>query len=93
MSKAWVKKYEEQGLDVIDNADEYLILMMKRLDEGKPVDPKTYTVLNGKKLLRSSLVAIGVWADFQVSLAYGNPDDVRARLRLRGSVGVDVPMD
>jgi len=91
MSKLWVEKYEKEGLDVMNDADAYLILMMKRMDEGKPVDPKTYTVLNSKNLTKDAHVADGFWDHDQVNLNGGNPDSVRAVLRLRGSVGVDVP--
>lgn len=90
MTKLWVAKYEEEGLDVIDDADEYLVLMMKQMDEGKPVDPNTYTVLNGKSLTKSSLVARGVWVNDRVILVYGNPASVGNGLRLRASVGVDI---
>jgi hypothetical protein len=91
MSKLWVKKYEDRGLDTVNDADAYLTLMMKGLAEGKPLDPKTYTVLNGKNLTKSSFVAVGVWSAAQVLLDYVNPVNTGANLRLRGSVGVDVP--
>jgi hypothetical protein len=91
MSKLWVKKYEDRGLDTVNDADAYLTLMMKGLAEGKPLDPKTYTVLNGKNLTKSSYVADGYWNFDRVYLDYGYPDDTSNSLRLRGSVGVDVP--
>ncbi len=91
MSKLWVKKYEDQGLDVMNDADAYLTLMMKGLAEGKPLDPQTFTVLNGKNLTKSSSVASGRWYNAQVYLYSEYPDDVYNNLRLRGSVGVDVP--
>lgn len=91
MSKLWVKKYEDQGLDVMNDADAYLMLMMKGLAEGKPLDPRTYTVLNGKNLTKSSDVAYGYWFNVQVYLYYDRPGVVFNVLRLRGSVGVDVP--
>jgi len=91
MSKAWVKKYEDQGLDVMNDADAYLTLMMKGLAEGKPIDPKYWTALNAKNLTESSPVAFGDWYDGQVRLVYDSPDDASDYLRLRGSVGVDVP--
>lgn len=91
MSKLWVKKYEDQGLDVMNDANAYLTLMMKGLAEDKPLDPETYTVLNGKNLTKSSGVAVGAWSSVQVVLNFGNPDGVNSVLRLRGSVGVDVP--
>ncbi len=90
MSKLWVKKYEDMGLDVMEGADAYLTLMMKALAEGKPVDPKTLSVLNGKNLTESSLVAYGGWGNGQVYLDYANPADAHRYLRLRGSVGVDI---
>jgi hypothetical protein len=90
MSKAWVKKYEDQGLDVVNDADAYLTLMMKGLVEGKPIDPNTYTVLNGKNLTKTSLVARGLWRDAQVRLLYDHPVHTYNYLRLRASVGVDV---
>ncbi len=90
MAKLWVEKYEKEGLDVMNDADSYLVLMMKRMDEGKPVDPNTYTVLNGKNLTKDALVALGLWDNDQVRLFYDNPDFVDFSLRLRGSVGVDV---
>lgn len=91
MSELWVKKYEDQGLDTMNDADTYLMLMMKGLAEDKPLDPRTNTVLNGKNLTKSSVVALGYWHGGQVYLSYANPDDVRNFLRLRGLVGVDVP--
>lgn len=90
MSKLWVKKYEDQGLDVMNDAHSYLTLTMKALAEGKPVDSQTDTVLNGKNLTKSSYVAYGSWAGDRVILLYGAPGSVGNFLRLRGSVGVDV---
>lgn len=90
ISKLWVKKLEDQGLDVMNDVDAYLTLMMKGLAKGKPVDPNTYTVLNGKNLTKSSGVAVGLWGSDRVRLGYGDPG-VFYDLRLRGSVGVDVP--
>jgi hypothetical protein len=87
MSNLWVKKLEEQGLDVMNDADAYLTLMMKGLAEGKPIDPNTITVLNGENLTKSSLVAVGGWRDGQVRLGSVNPDATHHSLRLRGSVG------
>ncbi len=90
MSKLWVKKYEDMGLDVMEGADAYLTLMMKALAEGKPVDPKTLSVLNGKNLTESTLVALGGWDSARVNLDRVDPDFTAGYLRLRGSVGVDV---
>jgi len=90
MSKAWVKKYEDQGLEAMEGADAYLTLMMKGLAEGKPIDKNFFTVLNGKNLTKSSLVALGYWRDLQVNLRYAFPAETNLYLRLRGSVGVDV---
>ena len=90
MVKEWVAKLEAQGLTAINDADTYLTLMMNSLLEKKPVDPNTYTVLNGKNLTESSLVALGDWFDGRVRLLTANPDDSYDYLRLRGSVGVDV---
>ena len=95
MIKAWVKKYEEQGLDVMNDADAYLILIMKGLAEGKPVDLKTFTVLNGKNLTESSRVAWGGWRGVNVRLGRKEVDPDFSFsydfLRLRGLVWVDVP--
>jgi len=90
MSKLWVKKYENQGLDVMNDADAYLTLMMKGLAEGKPIDPQTWCVLNGKNLTKSTLVALGAWSDGQVYLSDGYPDRSYSYLHLRGSVEVNV---
>ncbi len=90
MAKLWVEKYEKEGLDVINDADTYLTLTMKRMDEGKPVDPHTNTVLNGKKLTKDSPVAYGFWFPALVYLHRVFPGGVVRHLRLRGSVGVDV---
>jgi ribosomal protein L30E len=87
MCKLWVKKYEDQGLDVINDADTYLTLMMKSLGEGKPMDTDTCTVLNGKNLEKTSLMAYGDWDDDQVSLDYEISDDMSV-FRLRGLVVV-----
>ncbi len=93
MSKLWVKKYKDQGLDVINDANTYLTLMMKGLAEGKPVDPNTFTVLNGKNLTKTSQAARGAWhiLDVRVALDHVDSADSHYELRLRGSVGVDVP--
>ncbi len=92
MSKLWVEKYEKEGLNVMNDADSYLVLMMKRMDQGKPVDPRGFfTVLNGKNLTKDSLVAHGGYTGDRVDLYSGSPVTVDAFLRLRGSVGVDVP--
>ncbi|MBU1954127.1 hypothetical protein KKH03_04100 [Patescibacteria group bacterium] len=91
MSRLWVKKYEDRGLDVMNDAGAYLTLMMKGLVEGKPIDSQTFTALNGKNLTETSFVAVGVWSDVQVRLTGDYPDSVGDSLRLRGSVGVDVP--
>jgi hypothetical protein len=64
--------------------------MMKGLSEGKPIDPNTYSVLNGKSLTKSSLVGDGIWNFGQVFLDHVNPNRPDNNLRLRGSVGVDV---
>jgi hypothetical protein len=90
MSKAWVKKYEEQGLDVMNDSDAYLTLMMKGLAEGKPIDPNTFSVLNGKNLTKTSRIAFGYWNVVQVRMAYVNSFVTSGNLRLRGSVDVDV---
>ena len=96
MSKLWVKKYEDQGLNVINDADTYLTLVMRGLAEDKPVDPETYTILNGKNLTISSLIARGslFTGKGQIALDYADPRDMYIpsclQLRLRGSVEVDV---
>jgi hypothetical protein len=91
MVKLWVKKFEKEGLDVINDADTYLTLMMKGLAEEKPMDPNTTnTVLNGINLKEGSVVVTGGWVD-GVTLGFDDPVDVFNDLRLRGLVRVDVP--
>ncbi len=90
MSKLWVEKYEKEGLDVMNDADSYLVLMMKRMDEGNPVDLKTSTFLNGKKSTKDSPVSFGYWNGDRIYLSAVIPFSVSDHLRLRGSVGVDV---
>jgi hypothetical protein len=87
MVKAWVKKLEKQGLDVMTGADAYLILQMKGLQEGKLIDSHTYTVLNGKNIDKCAMVSLGYFYDGQVYLYYSTDS---YGIRLRGSVGVDV---
>ncbi|MBU0667706.1 hypothetical protein KJ951_04405 [Patescibacteria group bacterium] len=94
MSKLWVIKYEKESIDVVEDAHVYLILMMKGLVEGKPVDSRTYTVLNGKSLTKESLfplMATGNWFDGRVILDNVSPAGVDHVLRLRGSVVVNMP--
>ncbi|MBI2634128.1 hypothetical protein HYW82_00460 [Candidatus Peregrinibacteria bacterium] len=91
MTKAWLKKLKNQGLKALEGADAYLTLMMRSLVAGKPVDKDFFTVLNAENLTESSLVAYGVWDYARVRLGSASPADINARLRLRGSVGVDVP--
>lgn len=88
MAKLWVKKYEKEGLDVMNDADSYLVLMMKSMDEGLPVDQYNYTLLNGKSLTNISMVAYGVWNGNHVDLRGISPGNVDVNLRLRGSVEI-----
>ena len=90
MSELWIKKYEAQGLDVIDDIDTYLTLMMKALAEGKPVDLHTFTVLNGKNITEFSEVVGGNWIDDRVALDFDEPDLINPALRLRGLVVIDI---
>jgi hypothetical protein len=90
MTKLWVEKYQKEGMDVMNDADEYLVLMMKRIDEGKPVDSCTNTVLNGSNLTKTSLVAGGFWFFDEVRMSRISPDVVSSFIRLRGSVEIDV---
>jgi hypothetical protein len=88
MSKASVKKLEDQGLDMVNDADVYLCLLMRSLVEGKPIDTKTYTVLNGKNLKESDLIALGRWEHVRAALSSDFPDVSSLALRLRGLVEV-----
>jgi len=90
MTKKLVEKYEKQGLDIVSGADVYLTLMMRSLQTGKPIDKDFFTVLNGKNLTKSSLVAYGRWYRVQVFLDYAYPSRSFFNLRLRGAVRVDV---
>jgi hypothetical protein len=85
-----VKKYEDQGLDVMNDVDAYLTLMMKGISEGQPVDLKTYTALNTKNLTKSPVVARGRWSGDRVVLDYDNPHASSVNLRMRALVEVDV---
>lgn len=93
MCKAWVEKYDAQGLDVINDADTYLILMMKSLSEGRPIDYHAGTVLNAKNQTVSSVVACGDWFNVQVRLIRVHPDSSSVGLRARALVGVEVSGD
>ncbi len=90
MAKAYVKKYADQGLDVINDADTYLPLMLKALAEGKRVDPNTFTILNAKNATEASNLASGRWGGGRVNLYNASPDHFSVNLRLRSLVGVDV---
>ena len=90
MSELWVKKYENQSLDVMNDVDTYLTLMMKALAECKPIDSLTWTVLNSKNLTRSSRVSGGWWSHTRVHLDRAIPGFANEILRLRGLVGVEV---
>ena len=90
MAKAYVEKYAKDGLDVINDADTYLPLMLKALADGKPVDPKTFTVLNAKNAKEASDLARGDWGGARVNLDNAYPGDSGGYLRLRSLVGVDV---
>lgn len=46
----WVDVLKSQGVNVMEGADAYMTLMMKSLVEGRPIDTRTYTVLNAKHL-------------------------------------------
>jgi hypothetical protein len=87
--KQWVKKYEEQGLKVMNDADAYLVLTMKGQTEEKPVDTNTKTVLNGANLKPEALVAYGSGGD-RVDLLYDQPDNIGDSFRLRGMIEVAV---
>ena len=87
-AKAWVNKYADQGVDVINDARTYLALMMRSLQAGKPIDKETWTVLNAKNLTESSLVAGGYWNGVQVCVFNVNPVNEYNGLRSRGSVRV-----
>lgn len=89
MAEAWVKKLKEKGLKPLSGARRYLSLMMKALQEGNPVDPNTYTVLNAETRKEAALLSNGDWLDAQVSLYYDYPGYGYVNLRLRGSAGVD----
>jgi hypothetical protein len=65
--------------------------MRQALVEGKPLDPKTFTVLNANNLMDSSNAAVGGWRDAHVRMLSMIPGYSFARLRARASVGVDVP--
>lgn len=90
MAKAYVEKYADQGLNVINDADTYLSLMLKALAEGKPVDSRTLTVLNAKNATETSSLAGGEWSGARVSLGGAIHDVSYGGLRVRSLVGVDV---
>ncbi len=91
-AKAWVEKYEGQGLDVINDARTYLTLMMRSLTAGKPIDKKFWTVLNAKNLtgedVREGLVARGWWCDDRVCLNGAYPVYGDRYFRSRGAVRI-----
>jgi hypothetical protein len=90
-SKAWVAKIEKAGLEVLTGADPYLAAVRQALLEEKPLDKNTFTVLNAKNLTNSSHVARGNWDRVRVRLSGVIPDGSYVNLRVRASVGVDVP--
>ena len=91
MVKEWLAMRKAQGLDVLDDVDAYLILMMKALAEGKPVDTDNATVLNAKSLTESTFLLTGRWDVNCVNLGYDESDDCDPCLCLRDSIEVDVP--
>ncbi len=91
MAKAYVKKYADQGLDVINDADTYLSLMLKALAEGKPVDPeRSSTVLNAKNAEETSILAYGHWHNDRVLLGSADPGCSPSSLLPRSLMWVDV---
>lgn len=96
ISKAWVAKIENAGLDVLTGVDPYLALMRQSLVEGKPVDHKTFTVLNAKRFLEDPFdayghLAYGHWRYARMWLRFDFLKEDNHRLRLRAAVNVDVP--
>jgi hypothetical protein len=91
MSKSWIEKYSRQGLGVVNDADTYLTLMIKKLTEGKLIDIKHFTVLNGKNVQQKAPVAYGAWNNGMITLLDRSPDVAPSKdLRLRGMVEVEI---
>lgn len=87
MSKSWIEKYAKQGLDVINDADTYLTLKMKKLTEGKLVDIKHFTVLNGKNVQPKASIGYGAWNNGMITLFERSADVTPSKdLRLRGMI-------
>lgn len=90
-SKEWVAKIEKAGLEVLTGADSYLAAMRQALVSGKRLDANTYTVLNGKNLIKTSRMASGHCSDEQVCLESNDPAKTNIYLRARAVIAVDVP--
>lgn len=93
MVKMWVEKLQNQGLDAINDARTYALLMMKSLVEGKPIDTKTQIVLNAMNLTEEQYVIFGYFNSYLHAVGFRWSDSflLNRVLRCRGSVGVNVP--
>lgn len=87
-AKAWVKKYADRGIDVINDVRTYLMFMMRTLALGKPIDKEFWTILNAKNLTEQSFVSFGCWDVGRVDLNGVSPGKDSEYLRLRGLVNV-----
>lgn len=87
-TKAWLMKYSDQGIDVMNDARTYLVLMMASLVADKPIDKEFWTVLNAKNCTETYIVVHGCWCHHRVYLDGVNPMLDLPSLRLRGLVRV-----
>lgn len=87
-AKAWVNKYAGQKLDTMNDVRTYLTLMMRSLAQGKPIDEKSWTVLNAKNLQEKMFVSSGSWNADRIGLNRGFLAAEDYELRSRGLVKV-----
>ncbi len=86
-AKAWIEHYNDQGVDVINDARTYLTLMIRNLDIGKPVDKQNWTILNAKNFSENSPLAFGfLLKNDRIALRYVYPRG--KNIRVRGAVRV-----
>lgn len=73
--KVLLQQCMERGFSPINNLDIYLILTMKSLAEGEPIDSQSCTLLNAENLPVNSLIPYGCSRDNRVCLRYADPYD------------------
>jgi len=70
MCKVWVRKNAELGLDVVNDVQVYFPLFLRSQLEGKPIDEKSCTVLNGKNVQSLPPADSGNFGSGQVAFGF-----------------------